>query len=322
MKDSQKNKSPLIVWMGSITLIAALCAWVAGAATNPGTGTTGNNALTIPGGSASQDTPDPAIQSLLDQNTLSVQNQQNTAILQDMYNATRLSPTDTLLTQHLSGYCNDAVATGACTSDPSLMFGDTKVSSVLGGSSYDSARQAAAQAFLDTLLTAVDSSGVSNFQSTRPINADTLSKNPTLKQQFVQALSDEAVLSVVREAFAGMIAKRTPPTAAQGAEATPSEMALMEQEALKRWMNKTWSSNFAKLSPAEMQQDMAAMQASQLWTAYQSYRQMERVEALLAVLVLQNYRTQKNTGAIVSKTTTVPDNGVDSINIPESGDGE
>jgi hypothetical protein len=294
----------VMVWASPIALIAALYAWVAVAATD----TTSANA-----GSATLENPiDPAVRTMLDQSNVTVQNQQNTAIQEDMYNPTTLSPPDTLITQHLSGYCFSKMEVGQCPTDPSLMFGDMKVSSILRGSSYDDVSQAAAQAFLQTLLTPLDNSAVSSFQSYAAINADMLSKNPTLKQQYVQALSDEALLSVVREAFGVMMAKRTPPTAAQGAQAMPSEMALMETEAVNRWMNNSWKTNLASLNTEQIQRELALIQASQLYMDYQRYQQMERVEALLAVSVLQNYRSQKNSNALITKTSTTPDTGASS----------
>jgi len=304
----------LMVWVSSIGVMAALYAWVAVAATTDAVSVNeANNAgadvRTAVTTEAASNPIDPAIQNMLDQRDANIQNQQNTAIQEDMYNPTTLSPADTLVVQHLTGYCASGVEVGKCSSDPSLMFGDMKVSSILRGSSYDDVSKAAAQAFLQTLLTPLDNSAVGSFQSYGAINADMLSKNPALKQRYVQALSDEALLSVVREAFGGMMAKRTPPTAAQGAEAMPSEMALMEKEALNRWMNNSWKTNLVHLSPEKIQQELALMQASQLYMEYQRYRQMERVEALLAVSVLQNYRNQKNSNALVTKTSTVSDTG-------------
>ena len=310
MMHAKKGKGyRLMVWVSGLGLMAALYAWVAVAATSTplSDAATAVKTANVSTGVASNNPIDPAVQNMLDLRDANIQNQQNTAIQENMYNTTTLSPADTLVTQHLSGYCSSAVETGNCSSDPALMFGDMKVSSILRGSSYDDARKAAAQAFLQTLLTPLDNSAVSSFQSYGTMNADTLSKNPTLKQQYVKALSDEALLSVVREAFSEMIAKRTPPTANQGAQPAPSEMALIEQDVLKRWMNSTWANNLANLSPVQMQQEIASMQASQLYMEYQRYQQMERVEALLAVSVLQNYRSQKNAQALINKTSTTPD---------------
>ncbi len=293
-----------MVWVSSIGLIAAFYAWVAVAAAPSTTGSTDSTTV-VPTGAASN-LIDPAVQTMLEQRNTDIQNQQNTAIQADMYNPTTLSPADTLVVQHLSGYCASGVEAGNCSSDSSRMFGDMKASNILQDSSYDDAGKAAAKAVVQTLLTPLDNSAVSSFQSYQ-INADMLSKNPTLKQQYVQALSDETLLSFVREVFGGMIAKRTPPTGSQGAEAMPSEMALMEQEALKRWMNNSWETNLAQLSPAQMQQEQLRMQVSQLYMEHQRYLQMERVEALLAVSVLQNYRSQKNANTLINKTSTTPD---------------
>ncbi len=302
MMRAKKGKGyRFMVWASGLGLMAALYAWVAVAATDAAT--------VVSTGVGSNNPIDPAIQNMIVQRDSTIQNQHNTAIQADLYNPTTLSPADALVVQHLSGYCASGVETGKCSSDPSLMFGDIKVSSILGGSSYDEASKAAAQAFLQTLLTPLDNSAVSSFQSYGTINADMLSKNPTLKQQYVQALSDEALLSVVRQAFGGMMAKRTPPTASEGAAAMPSEMALMEQEALKRWMNNSWKTNLVNLNPTQIQQELALMQASQLYVEYQRYQQMERVEALLAVSVLQNYRNQKNANAVLTNASTIPDTG-------------
>ncbi len=239
-----------------------------------------------------------------------VENFQNTAFRRDLYSTNPLPVPSMMMTQHLTQYCSSPSEGENCPSDPLLTLGDVKLSSILGGSGYDTARDQAAQAFMSTLLSPVDNTmGVSNFQDRRPIDALTLTNDPNLLQKYAQALSDEALLSVIRYPFAVMMAKRTIPSVS-GANTTLSlsEMQLMENTALQRQMSSDWQKNVVNLTPDQVQQELLRIAAADLFMKQQSYQQMERVEALLALLNLQTLRQYK-VGADVmerTKTTALP----------------
>ncbi len=303
-----------MAWVSaSLGLVAGLYAWVVGAAAPAGASNANTNTMIVLTTGAITPNPiDPNVQTMVNQVESTVQTTQNNAILQDMYtlnpNSTTppLSPANSLVVQHLGNFCNGTNETGNCPSDPSLMFGDIKISSVLEPSTYDAQSLAAAQALVQTLLTPLDSSAVTNFLANTPINANTLSTNTTLQQQWVQALSDESILSMVRQVFAEMMAIRTATAGGSQAQPLPSEMALMEQEVMQRFMNSRWTTKLSTLTAVQLQQEMALMQAFQNYMALKNYKQQERVEALLATTVLQNYRNQKNSSAVVSSATNPP----------------
>jgi len=125
-------------------------------------------------------------------------------------------------------------------------------------------------------------------------------------QNFAQALGYETLLSVPRYSLATMMAKRQSnsnltkpdPSDPLGKKTLPiSFIQYMEDQSANRLFNPTWSSNMdtsanqANLAGlALIEADRAKMQAFQLWMAVEQYKQMERIEALLSAMVVQNVR--------------------------------
>lgn len=238
-----------------------------------------------------------------------VESLQNNSATQALYGTTPngMAPADAVLTKHFQSYCaaNSTVESGSnCTADPLLQFGDIKVSSILSGTVYSAPRAQAAQDFLMNLLDSPEAPGVANFSANIPVNAAKIAADPTLKSSYVKALTDEALISVIRQPFVEMMAKRTALPQNAGGQ---SEMQMMEQQAIQRFMSADWVNTLKQMKPEQVQQDQALMQAYQIWLEYQRYRQMERVEALLSILALQNFRSAKNTDAQLSKQPSVTD---------------
>ncbi len=226
-----------------------------------------------------------------------VEGQQNSGIISDMYNLNPMSPDDALITRHFTDYCSPGLEFGVCETDPLLVFGDVKVSSILTGSSYSTARIKAAQDYMSNLF---GNSSVMNFQGNIPMDVGKILADPTLKKGYVSALRDETLLSIMRQPFAEMIAKRTVP---EGEDAI-SEMQFMEERAIKRVFNKQWADSLDGMQDKELQKEQLKMQAYQVWMDYQRYRQMERVEALLSLSALQNHQGAKNAQAALDKATS------------------
>jgi len=204
-----------------------------------------------------------------------------------------------MVTQHLRFYAvgpQEACA-DTCPPDSLLENGDIKISSVLFGTAYDGPRAQAAKDFLTNLFVPPSAPLVANFTADLAnvqggtIAIDTITKDSTLLAKYAQALSDEATLSAARQSFAEMMARRTVSSSDAG---SISEMQVMETEAIKRFMNAGWVQKIQNATtPLQVEQEMAAMQAYQNWMAYQQFRQLERVEALLATLIVQNARSSQ-----------------------------
>ncbi len=224
--------------------------------------------------------------------------QLNTGISNDLYGASTMTPAAAMITKHFGTYCAGGVESGNCTQDPLLQFGDIKLSSILSGTAYDSARAQATQDFLTNYLSPPNVPYVTNFQSNETngtISAATITADPNLQANYVQALADEALLSVVRESFGEMIAKRT-----VNSGTNTSWMQSVESQVLQRAMNTAWVNSLAAMTPTQLATEQAKMQAQQMLLAYEGYRQGERLEALLTALVLQNFRSAKAAQSVVS----------------------
>lgn len=199
-----------------------------------------------------------------------------------------------MVARHFDRYCAGA-ETGNCPSDPLLQYGDVKMTSILAGTAYDGPRTQAAQDYLTNLFVPPNTPLVANFSGDLKdgkLDVATVVNDPQLLKKYTQALSDEAVLSAARQSFAQMMARRTVSSSEAG---SISEMQLMEAEAIKRFMSANWVQMIKKPSTTSLQleQEMVAMQAYQNWMAYQQFRQLERIEALLATLIVQNARTSQ-----------------------------
>lgn len=218
------------------------------------------------------------------------------------------SPYDDLFTNHYYGACaqsstNEGNAANAkCQTDTMLQHGDLKVSSVLDGFVYQNPdREIMARLFVNNLINPFPSEILRDPNS---LSADKI-KDPGYRKQVAEALADQAVLSVAREPFAEMVAKRKQVSAVSNS----SMMQVMEKEAAQRFLNAAWQQKMQKnienaLNKNKPEQavlyEMAMMQAYQNWMVYQQYRQMERVEALLSALVSVEWRAAKAAGSVVS----------------------
>lgn len=241
----------------------------------------------------------------------SVEGQQNSGIIDDMYSLNPMTPADLMITRHFSDYCVPGLEFGNCEADPLLVFGDVKVTSIMSGSSYTPARAKAAQDYMANLFRSPTAPAVPSFQTSIPMEAGKIMNNDTMKAEYIQALSDETVLSIARQPFAEMIAKRTVP---EGEDAM-SEMQMMESKAVSRLFSSQWEQSLNSLKPEEREQEQLKMQAYQIWLEYQRYRQTERVEALLGLIALQNFQSAKGTKAAIDQGNSAGSQG--SGEVPE-----
>lgn len=232
---------------------------------------------------------------------------------------TGASRAEIMITNHFDSFCvpppNGPESGGNCPKDDVLLQdGDIKVSSLTSGTSFDANgnRQKAANQFLFNLIPIPDNNFSAFLQngkidiSALPESLDPIDPRakrfPNPRQQFAQALADQALLSIAREPYAEMMAKRTVP---EGQPESP--MAIMKRIAVQRFMSPAWHETLKNLKkPEEILKEQAEMQAFQIWLEYERYRQMERVEALLSAIVLQNYNQNK---AVAAQFASVPTTG-------------
>jgi len=128
-------------------------------------------------------------------------------------------------------------------------------------------------------------------------NVSSLKNSPDQQKALVRALAGQAMLSVAREPFAEMVAKRS--TFSNHSE---TMMQMMERIGTTWLFSTQWGQSMAKAYAAAIANNdftqattinMAMMEAYLTWMQYQQYRQLERIEALLATLVVQNQRASE-----------------------------
>ena len=261
---------------------------------------TANITAVMPQAAAGVKAPQPVepINTILTQTPVTSETWLTNQIVNDLFT----SPPDaskTVYAHFNTGFCNAPPEQGSCPKDILLQFGDAKFSSIIGLTKMDAAAQAAANAYMTNLINppgAQRPTGLgTDGNATTGIDA-TIIKDPAKLKIYAQSLGEEAMLSIIRQPFAEMMAKRT-------ASSGPTEMQYMEQQAIQRLVNPTWKTNLAAGTPKDLQMDIAQMQAFQLFMQYQQYRQNERIEALLALIAYENYQVAK---AAAAKIASVP----------------
>lgn len=308
MSDRNEVKHSISVMVAGIGLIGVLYAWIAYA--DEISNDVNQNAAMIAANTKNKITLDPAATQLMIQVSTAVVTGQNNAIEAELFsNPNAMSPVAAMITNHFTNYCIPNLEIGSnCPTDVLLQAGDIKVSSILSGTVYDSARSQAAQIYLTNLFDPPGGPAITQFST--PLGAP---EDPGTQAIVAQALADEAVVSVARQPFLEMIAKRMP-SSSNG----PSEMQLMEQQAIERFMSNTWRNSVTTMTAQQLAQEQVRMQAYQLWMDYQRYRQMERIEALLGVVVMQNFRQQK---ALANATSSAKPSSTQINNAVQSAGG-
>lgn len=147
--------------------------------------------------------------------------------------------------------------------------------------------------------------------------ADNLGK---LKTAFEAEYSDDkktaeiiirqAMINVARNSLNEMMAlrmpiQRIPENMRDGATQSKSIMEIMERESTRRFMDTTqnveWYNAVDESSEKALLKEMLHMEAFRLWMDYYKYRQNERIEALLAVLVSFGIKDAEKVDELISK---------------------
>lgn len=239
-----------------------------------------------------------------------------------------------IVANHFTEFCAPGTpeATNNPSCSPDLMFqhGDLKLSSVLSGSYLDTNRLAAAQNFVSNLI---DPFPNTKFQAgTYP---DPKTKKPTaitltriqneaqLRQDLANALVNQALLSVARQPFAEMIARRS-----KSSSSPQTQMEILEQQACQRFYDTNWQcnmkiayltalnkvdSNDTNCSPQSVQPppakpdlvgaamvDMNVQMATNTCLEFERFKQAEVVQSLLAAQIAQNYRQAQFAAGVIA----------------------
>ncbi|MFM8454673.1 MAG: hypothetical protein ACKOAD_06955 [Gammaproteobacteria bacterium] len=109
----------------------------------------------------------------------------------------------------------------------------------------------------------------------------------------LEYLQKEALLAPAKYSLLNMYNARQLKTK----ESTDSLIGLMEKEANRRYTDSNWYKAMSTLTAEPLLREMASMEAYRLWMEHKRYLQMERVEALLASILIQTEKNLPATGA-------------------------
>lgn len=243
-----------------------------------------------------------------------------------------------LIQTHYEKFCSPADAsmlggaTSNCIQDISLQDADLKLSNLLVGSRLNDVGLQGATRFVENLIDPLPNSPVQDglypdsSGKKQPITMDRIKGDTALQNDLANVLITQALLSVPRHSLAEMISKRQ--------DIPGSSQTMMEQfekQACQRFMNTTWQQNIQlaytqamnvcdptvipgctpgkPLDPSKQADPAkgAAIEADLLAAIrtcldFERFKQMERVEALLAAQLVHQVRTQQQAAAFVKSS--------------------
>ncbi len=221
------------------------------------------------------------------------------------------NPRQEFVDRHLAGYCSTQFesevragcqpASGASPEDSKyLEMGDVKASVLLSPDKYSEFSSLMAQNLIRTLINPFPDDKIR-----RALQDGTLDTNI---DAYAELLATQAARGVPLYSFNEMFAMRATGTelGAGGNSATHSIMSVMENEFTRRFYNRADLEDILNASSTDelvVLKEMARMQAADLWLKYLSFRQGERIEALLATGVAQSINSAQDTKSAMSGAT-------------------
>lgn len=213
---------------------------------------------------------------------------------------TSSTPQMDFVSKHISGYCSPNISVEKqffqCTSQAGnlandvvsaqfLEMGDIRASVLLEPTLYTPVLTLAAQNFIRNITMPFPSQVFANYIS----NPTTFAKNTSQRIGYANHLTGNALLSVARYALDEIYGMRVPGStmggaANNGVAANVSIMQVMENEATRRFTDPNYVTFLVdtKTDQIALLREIAAMHAFGLWMDYQSYKQNERIVALLS----------------------------------------
>lgn len=220
------------------------------------------------------------------------------------------SPQIDFVTQHTTVYCSPNVpneknafnCTGQSQNTDSttaqlLEMGDLRPSVLLEPTAYNNqALWWAAHNYIRNVTMPFPTPTFANFIS----KPETFANNASQRRAYANYMANQSLLSVARYALDEMFGMRIPGNSMggnAGNAGTLSIMQVMENEASRRFMDPNYAGsansflNAASTTQVDILRDMAAMQAFDLWMKYQTYKQNERIAALLSAMLAKDIGT-------------------------------
>lgn len=219
------------------------------------------------------------------------------------------TPQMDFVSKHVSGYCSPNISVEkqqfncsgqsglSSTTAQFLEMGDIRTSVLLesvvyptdGSSSSQSVLDIAAQNFIRNITMPFPSSLYTNYIS----NPTTFSKNSSQRKAYANYMANQALIGVARYALDEMYGMRVPGSiigVSGGGSETASIMSTMENEASRRFTDPNYVAflTAGTTDQISLLREIAAMHAFELWMNYQSYRQNERIAALLSAMLTTN----------------------------------
>lgn len=193
--------------------------------------------------------------------------------------------------------------------DPALANADIQISTFLGvptiPDSEGEGRDWAAKVFARNMV----GSNKNKFGGLQYSEVYGDKKNKVKAEEYATGLLSAAVMSVPTYSFAEMYASRKASAAykdTQNPDAQPVSLANYLAQISTRMQDAKWVKNVVKATDTlVLQKQQTLMQAEQLFIAHQHYKQLERIEALLSAIVVQNER-QREFGAALLAQTQLP----------------
>ncbi len=120
---------------------------------------------------------------------------------------------------------------------------------------------------------------------------DPLADNTT-RNEYADTLAKQAVINLARYSLNQIYLSRVPTEGFDNYSIAPTDssksmLSIMEAESTK-WVKEDFSDLVKYPTDIEVTRAVAKMQAFEMWMRYQQYRQTERMEALMAVLVAKS----------------------------------
>lgn len=230
---------------------------------------------------------------------------------------TSSTPQMDFVSKHISGYCSPNIAVEAtafsCTGQAQnlnndtysaqlLEMGDIRTSVLLDPLTYTTVIDLAAQNFIRNITMPFPTQIFANYIT----NTATFAKNTVQRRNYATYLANQALLGVARYALDEMYGMRLPGSTlgASGNAASKSIMSVMENEASRRFTDPAYASFLTSPSTDQVAllREIAAMHAFDLWMQYQTYRQNERMTAILSAMLSTTVNTTitQNTNALAS----------------------
>ncbi|MDB6096363.1 MAG: putative secreted protein [Francisellaceae bacterium] len=235
----------------------------------------------------------------------SLYQQENIANPNVSLNSTVTNTPQEIIGTHFLNYCNSNSTESMVNcnnTDSTSQYGDLKALSLLGGTQYSAAQKTAANYFIRNLTAPAPTSdfGDKLLKLSSGFAQGLQAMAPSEVNKMASELGYNAAASVAQNSLYSIFADRD-----QTSSSTPSILSVMESEATRRFMDtaattdptQSWYLMVAKSTEQGLLKEIAQMEAFKIWLEYQRYRQMERIETLLAAQLSLSITSQRKADA-------------------------